>query len=349
MSLSEQELAGLHADSLRGSTGRFLLDTFVPFSSVISYFRVHDTDPLVFSGTPVIVAHSNNWPQDLSIFDAETRNSFFVVHTIERVSYGTLNWEIVGEPFARQALRFRAQDPQREDHELWSFLYRIDQDIPAGNLTGIDYNSFQPQPAPADLSWSDFFRETPEDFLNPRLDLAFSVERAGGDSITFLNVDLTLADGNTETARVFLGNETFSGRALTALGRPDEVVSVDGNRDYLPARDGTPTAADALEVLRLAVGLEPSFGPATPEVFIAADIDRSGQVTADDALAILRLASGLDSDVQPQWVFVDASADLGATVTGRDAVNYETGAILAEGQDSVMLKGILLGSFDTFS
>ncbi len=91
MSLSEQELAGLHADSLHGSTGRFLLDTFVPFSSVNSYFRVHDTDPLVFSGTPVIVAHSNNWPQDLSIFDAETRDRLFVVHTMDDVSYGTLN------------------------------------------------------------------------------------------------------------------------------------------------------------------------------------------------------------------------------------------------------------------
>lgn len=348
MSLSEQELAGLHARSFTGSTGRFLQDTFVPFSAVPSAFRVHDTDPLVFSGTPVIVAHTNNWPQDLSIFDAETRNSMFVVHSMNDVSYGTLNLEIGGEPVARQALRFRAQDPIRDDLELWSFLYRIDQDLPSGNLTGIDYNSFQPQPAPASLSWTSFFREMPEDFLNPRIDLAFTVERAGGGAINVVGLELSRADGDTETARVFLGSETFRGRAPTARERADEVVRIDADRDYLAARDGTPTAADALEVLRLAVGLEPSFGAATPEVFIAADINRSGQVTADDALALLRLASGLESDVQPQWVFVDASADLGATVTGRDAVHYETGVILAQGQDTVMLKGILLGSFDGF-
>ncbi len=145
---------------------------------------------------------------------------------------------------------------------------------------------------------------------------------------------------------MFLGSETLVGRAPTALGRADEVISVDVDRDYLPLRDGTPTAADALEVLRLAVGLEPSFGPATPEAYIAADFNRDGAVTSADALNILRVAVGLDSDVQPRWVFVDAAADLAATITGRDAVNYETGAILSEAQDSVMLKGILLGNLD---
>ncbi|MBK1634146.1 hypothetical protein [Rhodovulum adriaticum] len=104
------------------------------------------------------------------------------------------------------------------------------------------------------------------------------------------------------------------------------------------------TAADALEVLRMAVGLAPSFGAARPQDFIAADIDGSGQVTAADALGVLRHAVGLDSDHAPHWVFVDSAADL----NGIDARNvaYETGVTLAglEPAQDLSVTGILLGN-----
>ena len=46
-------------------------------------------------------------------------------------------------------------------------------------------------------------------------------------------------------------------------------------------------------MLRLAVGLPPSFGPATPQDLIAADVDFSGRIGVDDALDVLRVAVGL--------------------------------------------------------
>lgn len=58
---------------------------------------------------------------------------------------------------------------------------------------------------------------------------------------------------------------------------------------------------DALDILRLAVGLSPSFGPATPYDLIAADLDRNGAVPVADALDTLRFAVGLDGTNAPEW------------------------------------------------
>ncbi|NYS26467.1 VWD domain-containing protein [Rhodobacteraceae bacterium 2376] len=126
---------------------------------------------------------------------------------------------------------------------------------------------------------------------------------------------------------------------------------LEATRDYDQSSDGRPTAQDALEVLRMAVGLTPSFGEATPEAFIAADMNRDGQINAQDALEVLRAAVGLESANAPQWVFVDAEADLSETVTGRDAVNYETGVQVAgfDGDLSGLdMKGILLGDMSAY-
>ncbi|MGY6534278.1 MAG: hypothetical protein ACXIVG_02920, partial [Pararhodobacter sp.] len=82
--------------------------------------------------------------------------------------------------------------------------------------------------------------------------------------------------------------------------------SVTAALDY----DGAPriTANDALDILRMSVGLEPSFGPATAFDYIAADVNRDMRVDASDALEVLRHAVGLASDYAPEWVFVDADA-----------------------------------------
>ncbi|MGY6534680.1 MAG: VWD domain-containing protein, partial [Pararhodobacter sp.] len=75
------------------------------------------------------------------------------------------------------------------------------------------------------------------------------------------------------------------------------------------AGDPSITASDALDVLRLSVGLSPSFGPAAAQNYVAADINGDGRVGADDALEVLRHAVGLESDHVPRWVFVDADTD----------------------------------------
>jgi Ca2+-binding RTX toxin-like protein len=88
------------------------------------------------------------------------------------------------------------------------------------------------------------------------------------------------------------------------------------------ASDPTVNAVDALEALRMAVGLDPTFGPAAPENFIAADINQDGRVTALDVLEILRFAVGLETLHEPEWVFLDTATDMSAQ--SRSSVTYNT-------------------------
>jgi Ca2+-binding RTX toxin-like protein len=105
--------------------------------------------------------------------------------------------------------------------------------------------------------------------------------------------------------------------------------------------------ADALDVLRLAVGLAPSFGPATPADLLAADLDRDGTVRVDDALDVLRLAVGLPVDPAPEWLFLDPQADLAAVVAGEMALPEGVRISVAEdGAASFWLTAILPGNLD---
>ena len=103
------------------------------------------------------------------------------------------------------------------------------------------------------------------------------------------------------------------------------------------------TTASALEALRMAVGLAPSWGPAAATDFIAADIDGNGAVTTADALSILRIAVGLPAEAAPRWVFLDAEADL--SEVDRSNVTYEEGLSLAAlaAAETPSLVGILIG------
>ena len=102
---------------------------------------------------------------------------------------------------------------------------------------------------------------------------------------------------------------------------------------------------DALQALRIAVGLDTSNGPATYENFIAADFDGSGSVNSMDALNILKYAVGLDAP-DPHWVFIDSAADHSAIT--QTSVNYDTGMTLEgfSADASVSLTGILVGDVD---
>ena len=116
-------------------------------------------------------------------------------------------------------------------------------------------------------------------------------------------------------------------------------------RAHTPQTDARPTAADALDVLRLAIGLPPSWGAARPLDFIAADINQDGQVTATDALEVLRAAIGLDTADGQRWIFLDPDADL--TAISRSNSLVEPGLRvdpLPPGLTEVSLTGVLLGS-----
>lgn len=118
----------------------------------------------------------------------------------------------------------------------------------------------------------------------------------------------------------------------------------------LPHGAGHPaiTARDALDVLRIAVGLDPSFGSAQAQNLVAADLNGDGRVTSGDALELLRYAVGLDSQHAPAWAFFDASLDWAALDIDRNGVAVERGIdIAALGSDLDMpMTGILLGNME---
>lgn len=105
-------------------------------------------------------------------------------------------------------------------------------------------------------------------------------------------------------------------------------------------------ALDALQVLRISVGLDPTFGLASPENLIAADFNRDGSVNALDALEILRVAVGLPTTKRPEWVFLDDDADLSGIT--RHNVSYETGVevVAVDGMIVTDMTSILLGNVE---
>ncbi|MEI4232494.1 CAP domain-containing protein [Roseovarius sp. D22-M7] len=115
-----------------------------------------------------------------------------------------------------------------------------------------------------------------------------------------------------------------------------------------PAGGGDITAGDALEVLRIAVGLAPSFGPVQPRTLVAADLTGDGRVTAGDALEVLRHAVGLDSPHAPKWVFFDAGLDWTAQDLDTDSVTVPRGLDIAalDSDLDISMTGILLGNMD---
>ncbi len=91
--------------------------------------------------------------------------------------------------------------------------------------------------------------------------------------------------------------------------------------------------AMALDALRLAVGLQPSWGPPSPLDYVAADFNGDGSVQAGDALDILRVAVGLSTEVEPRWLFLDADADLSRI--DRTNTTVETGRRIEDLTDDI--------------
>ena len=129
---------------------------------------------------------------------------------------------------------------------------------------------------------------------------------------------------------------------------PDSNLAISlerGTGDLIVAGRKPITAADALDALKLSVGLAASQGSSWKEL-IAADINHDGRVTAADALEILKVSVGINT-IQASWVFVPDDASVNpnlasmtkSTVTYKDDLNY---ASITE-STSTTITGILVG------
>jgi hypothetical protein len=103
------------------------------------------------------------------------------------------------------------------------------------------------------------------------------------------------------------------------------------------------TSQDALEALRLAVGMTTTGGQSDAFTFIAADFNENGRVSSQDALEILRYAVRDQGALEADWVFVDTYGDYSSV--SRTSVKFEEGVAIANLTDAseVFLTGILRG------
>ena len=110
------------------------------------------------------------------------------------------------------------------------------------------------------------------------------------------------------------------------------------------------SSADALDALRLAVGMNTQKGTKNATDYIAADFNQDGKVTSADALAILKHAVGLSAGAEPEWVFIDSDGDYSGI--NQSSVVYQDGVTvpLSSGSTAISLTGILIGDVnDSYS
>ena len=138
------------------------------------------------------------------------------------------------------------------------------------------------------------------------------------------------------------------GESRTATTAPDGgfAMSHDGGEVVLTAATGGTapvsglTVSDALQALRLAIGLDPDGAAPDRFDFIAADVDRNGRVEVGDALNILRAAIGLPAEGAGGYVLIDGDpGPQSATAVAHDA---EVEAVL-DGDTRLDLMALRLG------
>ncbi|KAA0921162.1 hypothetical protein FLO80_03055 [Aquicoccus porphyridii] len=180
--------------------------------------------------------------------------------------------------------------------------------------------------------------------LEGLLTLSGKLTSLAGEDITGATVTFQPTGRSVSLARLTRDDGDFSF---------DMVAGEDGHlnatRGYDADTDPGINAGDALDVLRIAVGLPPSFGPAEAQNFVAADIDGDRRATAGDALDVLRHAVGLESEHTPHWTFFAADTDWDALDLGASNTSVSSGAAvdaLAANFD-VPMTGILIGNMET--
>lgn len=209
------------------------------------------------------------------------------------------------------------------------------------------------------LTGDDSYIDSAQDTPTAPQEAAAPVDATGGLSgLVTLTASVAQVDGDNLSGGTARFVPTGATVALidrdTADGQYDfklaggESGRLDVTRAWNKDQDPVIDASDALNVLRMAVGLDPSWGEADGFNFIAADVNRDGQITAADALEILRVAVGLEADNMPQWVGFADDADLSG-LTAQD-VDVESGVDIAalQADMNVNMTAILLGNMEEF-
>ena len=159
------------------------------------------------------------------------------------------------------------------------------------------------------------------------------------DNITFIV--------NTGEQKNLVVNFTQDGEVhLSSLTNKLKIVSEYSNSEETKFV----TSQDALDALKLSVGLSTSAGTKTAFDFMSADFNQDGKVSSQDALSILKYSVGLTTPEQAKWVFVDTNGDYSGV--SKSNTSYTEGVSIANltADTSVSLTGILIGDVnDSYS
>jgi len=176
-------------------------------------------------------------------------------------------------------------------------------------------------------------------------DLTGTVLSRGGGALSDVVVTADLSDANwqvtdTSAATGKFGLKIDSGSNLKLLADMTHTNASPTNAI---------TAEDALEALRLSIGLNKTDGSSGAFDYMAADFNKDGKVTPQDALDIHKYALGL-GDLTADWLFVDGAGDYSAITKANVAFTEGVSvAGLSAGLD-IAITGILLGDVnDTYS
>ena len=279
---------------------------------------------------------------DAAFYGANLTHSILKDAILTNSSFGYANLsgaDLTGSDFTGASL-FRA--------------YLNDANLAATDLTDVNFMG-------ADLTGANLANATyviSDNFTQEQLDsavidgsyvdtywLSGMVTSPGGGLISDVTItgDVAGTDTNLST--------TSSDQGSFILEAEDGIdLTVIGDLDYVNARPTKAiTAQDALDALRLAVGLDTTSGSKDAFSYIAADFNQSGKVTAQDALEILKYAVGLKGQ-DAEWKFFDSGGDYSGI--SRSSTNFDEGVTaqnIASNLDMSMT-GILLGDVnDTYS
>lgn len=176
---------------------------------------------------------------------------------------------------------------------------------------GVDSDGVNELTGVSRLQFSD---DETVDLYDP-VQLSVSLMDLGGAEVADAGLRFTVSDNVFFDAQSVVDGPFVLDLPAETAGRLD-IVGEAGTGASLDVQD-------ALNVLRLAVGLEPSFGPETPHDLIAADVNRDGEVNVDDALNVLRAAVDLPATGAGQHVMLDPDQSLDHITD--DNVSYDTG------------------------
>jgi hypothetical protein len=174
------------------------------------------------------------------------------------------------------------------------------------------------------------------------VDIAAEVTSPSGVSLP--DVAVSFDDGSD----VITIQTIESGLSNAAITNGSDIL-ISGSLDYVSSSKSI-SSQDALDALRLAVGMDTQNGSSTAFDYIAADFNQDGKVTSSDALEILKYAVGLPTTEQAEWVFVDTNGDYSGV--SKSNTNYTEGVSIDDltADVTVGLTGILIGDVnDSYS